>query len=127
MYGCLRIRNPSDKYKKIADGLLHSVAQSPCTVLYFYNATCFHGTNINVISIMSIKKGGFAAQIFMKLTNVQQHSLQISYTKFHPNHTINVETTHKKSFMSYTKYCVNFVSFHGIQYQSELYQNQMKM
>lgn len=75
---------------------------------------------------------GFSAQIFMTLTNAEQHTLQISYTKFHPNHTINVETTHRKSFMPYIKYCVNFVSFHGTQYQSincstELYPNQMKM
>jgi len=52
---------------------------------------------------MSIKKYGFSAQIFIKPTNVQQHSLQISYTKFHPNHTINAKTTHKKSFMPYIK------------------------
>jgi len=81
---------------------------------------------------MSIKKYGFSAQIFMKLTNVQQHYLQISCTKFYPNLTMNVGTKHRNSFMPYIKYCVNFISFHGTQYQSiiwptELYPNQMKI
>jgi hypothetical protein len=41
---------------------------------------------------------GFPAQVFTKLTNVQQHSLQISYTKLHLTQTIDVETT-DNSFM----------------------------
>jgi hypothetical protein len=48
------------------------------------------------------KRYGLPAQILIKLTNVQQHSLQISYTKFHPTQTINVETT-DNSFMPLRK------------------------
>jgi hypothetical protein len=130
-YGCLSMRNPSYKCNKIANGLLHYVAHRCSKVLYFKNATCFHGRYINVISTMSIKKCSFSAQIFMKLTNIQQHSLQISCIKFHPHQTFNVQTTYRNSFMPYIKYCVNFISFHGTQYQSincctELYPNQMK-
>jgi len=31
------------------------------------------------------------AVFFLRLTNVQQHYVQITYTKFHPNRTIYVE------------------------------------
>jgi len=128
-YGCLKIGNPSDKCNRTANSLLHYVAHRPCKVFYFKNAMCFHGTNINVISI---KKDSFSSQIFMKLTKVQEHALQISCTKFHPNYTTNVEITHRNSFIPHIKYCVNFVSFHGIQYRTinccaELYPNQMQI
>jgi hypothetical protein len=39
--------------------------------------------------------------ISMKLTHAQQHSLQISYTKFQPNWTQVVETTGKTSFIAH--------------------------
>lgn len=33
----------------------------------------------------------FPVPIFMKLTNAQQHCVQISYTEFYPHRTINIE------------------------------------
>jgi hypothetical protein len=33
------------------------------------------------------------ASIFAQLTNAQQHHMHISYTRFHPNWTVNVERT----------------------------------
>jgi hypothetical protein len=55
-HGCLSTGNPSYKCNKTENGLLHYAAHRPCKVLYFKNATHFCGTNINVISIISIKK-----------------------------------------------------------------------
>jgi hypothetical protein len=41
-------------------------------------------------------------QIFMKFMNEQQHYVQIKYTKFHTNHTRNVEGTDINSFMPFS-------------------------
>jgi hypothetical protein len=43
----------------------------------------------------------FATMISKKLTHAQQHSVQISYTKYHPNWTLGVETTGRTSFTAY--------------------------
>jgi hypothetical protein len=43
----------------------------------------------------------FLAMISMQVTHAQQHSVQISYTKFHPNWTPGVETTGKISFTAH--------------------------
>jgi hypothetical protein len=42
----------------------------------------------------------FPAMISMKLTHAQ-HSVQSCYTKFHPNWTPDVETTHKTPFTAH--------------------------
>ena len=39
------------------------------------------------------KRATFPAAIFTELTNAQQHCVQICYTEFHPNRTVNVEST----------------------------------
>jgi len=61
---------------------------------YCQHVTLFHGSRLHVIAFMSTQKSiAFAAPIFTKLTNVQQHYVQITYTNFHPNRTIYVEIT----------------------------------
>jgi hypothetical protein len=40
----------------------------------------------------------FPVPIFTKLTNAQQHYVQIACTEFHPNWTKNVENTHRNVF-----------------------------
>ena len=44
------------------------------------------------------KSMAFPAEIFMKLTNAQQHYVQLSYTTFHPSGTINLGSTNMGSF-----------------------------
>ena len=36
----------------------------------------------------------FSLLIFVKITNDQQHFMQISYTKFYPDWTVNLEGVH---------------------------------
>jgi hypothetical protein len=41
----------------------------------------------------------FSALVFVKLTNVQQHYVEISYTEFYPNGTINVKAAGRNPFI----------------------------
>jgi hypothetical protein len=41
----------------------------------------------------------FSALVFMKLTNVQQHYVHISYIEFHPDGTINVKAAGRNPFI----------------------------
>jgi len=45
------------------------------------------------------KSMAFSALVFMKLTNFQQHYVQISFTEFHPNGTINVKVAGRNPFI----------------------------
>jgi hypothetical protein len=45
----------------------------------------------------------FPASIFTKFAKAQQHYIQISYIEYHPNWTINVESTDINLFISISK------------------------
>ena len=55
----------------------------------FWNAVRFHGTRVNVISFTYVMAVSFHAQSFTKLLNAPRNHVQIYYTDFHQNTTIN--------------------------------------
>jgi hypothetical protein len=44
------------------------------------------------------QSAAFPVTIFIKTTNAQQHYVPVPYNEFHPNQTINVESTDTNSF-----------------------------
>jgi hypothetical protein len=99
--------------------ILHPVLIPPPSrlhqgVLHCQHVTLFHGTRWHVIAFMSIHKSiAFAAPIFTKLTNAQQHYVQITDTIFYPNRTIHVEITWRNSFTSFRKVWPSMSWFSG--------------
>ena len=90
------------KLNKIVNGVPHDIIHKHYKgILYFQNVTHCHSTGINVFSIMATRKVWPSLQRFLRNWHAQQHSVQISYTKFHPNWTLGVETTSKTSFTAY--------------------------
>jgi uncharacterized membrane protein len=62
----------------------------------------FTERNVNVISFTIKEKYSvtFPVLILMKSKNAQQHYVHISYTKFHPDWTKNVENTYRNFLLS---------------------------
>jgi hypothetical protein len=67
---------------------------SKCHTLSQYRRKCIFNNGHK-------KSMAFATMISKKLTHAQQHSVQISYTNFHPNWTLGMETTGRTSFTAY--------------------------
>jgi len=65
--------------------LLEAFFTLKCLTVARYACKC-HSTYAHKNSTSS------AAHIFMKIASAQQHYVQISYTEFHTNGTINVES-----------------------------------
>lgn len=74
------------------------------SLLYFQNAVHFYGTCGNVISFMPpIIVLLFLPPMSMKPTDSQQCHVWTTYTEFHPNQKINVESTEQYSFTHLNK------------------------
>ena len=69
----------------------------PRGVLYFKNDLRFQCTTVNVIALTTIITARPSQQIFREVANSQQNYVQMSYTEFQTNGTINVETADRKS------------------------------
>jgi hypothetical protein len=67
--------------------------------LYCQNVIQFNSIHVNVISY----KPAFPAPIFTKISNAQQRDVQISYTEFQLNWTINVESTDRNFYKPLSK------------------------
>ena len=53
----------------------------------------------------------FPELIFTKLLNVEQYYVQISYTEFHPNRKINIESKDINSFVALSEPLVSLTQF----------------
>jgi hypothetical protein len=53
----------------------------------------------------------FLAQISMQLMNIQQYNIQIYYTEFHQNYSINAACTTRNSLTPLTKDCISLFKF----------------
>jgi len=74
----------------------HTVSQD----MHKYNFNDGHMKNI-----------AFPAQISMQLMNIQQYDIQIYYTEFYQNYTINAALTIRNSFTPLTKDCTSLHKF----------------
>jgi hypothetical protein len=91
-------------------------------VLYFQNVIGFYSAHVNV---RPQEKCGLSSAIFAKRIKAEQYHVQLSYTTFHPNRTLNVESTDTNSvkygFPRNTNLSINCCgySFHRILSKSE--------
>jgi len=90
--------NTTYDHIKATNGMLNdAVLQLP---QHYLLSKC-HTVSQFVHSIISFKaqrkSTSFPVQIFIKLTNTQEHQVQISCTEFHPNDTINMECMDRNS------------------------------
>jgi hypothetical protein len=95
----------TNKIKDSHSGVCTCLVNPEFTKAFFVmkNATQFRSASVNVISYKPIKQG--LPYVLTKLTNVQQHYSQITYTEFQQNSTVNVEGTHlRKEWLSMSRF-----------------------
>lgn len=85
------IKNTKGAFLDVVHTIQHAV-------LHFMNITQFHDTHVNVNSFTDRKAWLYPTPIYSILTKPQPYCVQISYTKFQPNQTINVTNMDRNCF-----------------------------